>query len=105
MLESVYQHSLILKLKQRFPGAIVLKNDSEYLQGIPDLLVLFGDKWAMLEVKAHHDSPTRPNQQYYIELFSELSFGAFIHPENEEEVLNDLQRTFESSRTARVSRR
>ena len=51
MLESNFQASLIRELKQLFPGCIVLKNDADYLQGVPDLLVLHGKYWASLECK------------------------------------------------------
>jgi hypothetical protein len=102
MLESVYQSNLIKKLRRRFPGCIILKNDSGYLQGIPDLLILFQDKWALLEVKVSADAEQQPNQEYYIDRGNELSFAAFIYPENETEVLNALQTTFEYHRPSRV---
>jgi hypothetical protein len=105
MLESRYQALLIGKLNRRFPGCVVLKNDASYLQGIPDLLVLFQIKWAMLEVKMDQDSPRQPNQEYYIELFGEMSFAAFICPENENEVLDDLQQTFCPGRSTRLPKR
>lgn len=105
MLESRYQAQLIRRIQFRFPGAIVLKNDTSYLQGVPDLLVLNDDRWAMLEVKASCDAELQPNQDYYVELFDAMSFGAFIYPENEQDVLHDLQRTFPASRAARVSQR
>lgn len=46
MLENKFQANLIKELKERFPGCIVMKSDSSYIQGIPDLLVLHNDKWA-----------------------------------------------------------
>ena len=51
MRENKYQAQLIKKLKEKFPVSIILKNDPTYKQGIPDLTVLCGDKWATLEVK------------------------------------------------------
>lgn len=92
--ERVYQAYLIKRLRQIFQGAIVLKNDSEYLQGIPDLLILFNDRWAALEVKASRTSPKQPNQVYWIDVMNGMSFAAFIFPENEGEVLDALQRSF-----------
>lgn len=92
--ESQYQSYLIQKLKSTFPGCVVLKNDSEYLQGIPDLIILYQNRWAMLEVKRSERARARPNQKYYIDLFDEMSFGAFIFPENEEAVFDDLQYAF-----------
>lgn len=102
MLESVYQSRLIKKLKRTLPGCVILKNDTDYLQGIPDLLILWRNKWAMLEVKGMVDSPNQPNQEYYIDLLDGMSFAAFISPETEEDVLYDLQQAFGSRRSARI---
>lgn len=96
MTENQYQAKLIKKLKRRFPGAIILKNDSSYQQGIPDLTLLYHSCWAVLEVKPSLDAPRQPNQEFFIEVLDEMSFGAFICPENEEDVLNELQEAFES---------
>lgn len=90
--ENVYQAELIKKIELLIPGCFVLKNDPNYIQGIPDLLILYGDKWAMLEVKRSEDDKHRPNQDYYIDKFGEWSYSSFIFPENEEVVLNELQR-------------
>ena len=103
MTESRFQSNLIKKLKNMFPGCVVLKQDSSYQQGIPDLLVLYGPKWASLEVKLEPMSSTQPNQDYYIEQLNEMSFAAYIYPDNEEEVLSALQQAFEPPRRARVS--
>lgn len=91
MLESHYQAKLIKKIRAMLPGCFVIKNDPMQYQGVPDLLVLFRDRWGMLEVKVDEDSPVEPNQPYYVALFDEMSFAAFIHPGNERMVLNDLQ--------------
>lgn len=103
MRESDYQARLIIKLRYMFHGCLVLKNDSSYLQGIPDLTILYQDKWAMLEVKAYADAPEQPNQEFWIYEMNERSFAAFIYPENETEVLDALQQTFRPRRPARVS--
>lgn len=89
--ENLYQARLIKELRFRFPGCVVLKNDSGYLQGIPDLVIFHGDRWAMLEVKASETAPHQPNQDYYVRKLDEMSFAAFIYPENEEEILDGLQ--------------
>lgn len=94
MGEIVYQNRLIQKLKQMFPGCFIIKNDPSINQGIPDLLILYGQRWAMLEVKFSDRSPEQPNQPYYVNLFNNMSFASFIHPQNEELVLNDLQSAF-----------
>lgn len=103
MLESDYQAKLIKKIKKMFPGCFILKNDSDYLQGIPDLLILYENKWAMLEVKASRLAPNQPNQVWYICELDAMSFAAFIYPDIEEEVLDALQQTFGSRRLSRVS--
>lgn len=91
MREGAYQAKLIKKLRVLFPGCMILKNDSGYLQGVPDLIILYGDRWAMLEVKAYEDAPLQPNQDIYVEMLNEMSFAAFIYPSNEREILRALQ--------------
>ncbi len=93
-LERDFQAKLIKELKRRFPGCIVMKNDPCYIQGIPDLVILYKDKWAALECKKSANAKRRPNQEYYVGLMDEMSFSRFICPENKEEVLNELQQTF-----------
>lgn len=105
MAESRYQAQLRKTISHLLPGCVILKNDEQQIQGIPDLLVLYRKKWAMLEVKASKDSPARPNQDYWVRFFDRMSFAAFIYPENEEDVLRDLQHAFEPRRAARVSQR
>lgn len=94
MLESKFQAKLIKELKEMFPGCIVTKNDSSYIQGIPDLLILYKDKWASLECKKSETASRRPNQEYYVGMMNDMSFSRFICPENKEEVLHELQQTF-----------
>ena len=94
--ERDFQAGLIKDLKKRFEGCIVTKLDSTHIQGIPDLLVLYKNKWATLECKKSKTASKRPNQDYYIHLMNEMSFSRFICPENKEEVLNELQRAFKS---------
>lgn len=95
-LERDFQAKLIKELKQRFEGCIVMKNDASYIQGIPDLIVLYKNKWATLECKKSAKASKRPNQEYYVQRMDEMSFSRFICPENKEEVLDDLERAFES---------
>lgn len=96
MLENKFQAILIKEIKNRFPGCIVMKNDSSYIQGIPDLLVLHKNKWASLEVKKSANAKRQPNQEYYVDKMNDMSFSRFIYPSNKEEVLNELFETFES---------
>lgn len=96
MLESGFQRNLIRELKKKFPGCIVMKLDPQYIQGFPDLLVLYKDKWAVLECKCRRSAKKQPNQQYYVDKLNGMSFSRFIYPENKEEVLHDLQQSFVS---------
>lgn len=93
-LERDFQKSFIEELKELFKGCIVLKNDSSYIQGIPDWSIFFKDKWAALEMKRSMKASKRPNQDYYVDLMNKMSFARFVYPENKEEVLNDLKRFF-----------
>ena len=93
--ENAFQAGLIKEIKSRLPGCIVLKNDSSYMQGVPDLLILHNDRWATLEVKKSENATHRPNQDYYVEKMNDMSFSAFIFPENMEDVLNDLERSLQ----------
>lgn len=97
-LERDFQRELIADLKRMFKGCIILKNDPTYIQGIPDLIILYGTRWASLEVKKSRTASHRPNQEHYVELMDEMSFSRFIYPENKEEVLYELQETLFSGR-------
>lgn len=94
MLENKFKTKLIKELKELLPGCLVLHTDPTQIQGLPDLIILYKDKWAALEGKKTSSSSHRPNQSYYVKLMHSMSFASFISPENKEEVLHDLQRTF-----------
>ena len=94
--ESDFQSSLIKELKKRYEGCMILKNDPNYKQGIPDLTVLYRDRWAALECKRGEKDKHQPNQDYYVEKCDGMSFARFICPENKKEVLDDLERSFKS---------
>ena len=91
-LESGFQDRLIAELKEMFPGCMVFKMDQ--IQGIPDLLILYGKRWASLENKKSLTAKRQPNQEYYVDLMNRMSFSRFICPENNEEVLIELQKVF-----------
>ena len=105
MKENRFQANLIKELKSLYPGCVIIKNDANAQQGILDLLILYEDKWAMLECKHSSDASHRPNQDYYIQKFNQMSFATFIYPENREEVLDDLESAFRARRKPRVSKR
>ena len=95
-LESKFQKELIDEIRKLYPGCIILKNDSGYIQGFPDWTILYNDKWVVLEAKRNKNAKKQPNQEYYVKRLNDMSFSSFVYPENKEEVLNELQQTFGS---------
>ena len=93
MRESQFQAQLIKKLNKMLPGIIILKNDPNYIQGIPDLILLYKNRWAALEVKRGAIASVRPNQAHYVRTMYAMSYAAFIYPENESEILNEVQQS------------
>ena len=100
-LEKDFQSKLIKEIEATYPECIVIKNDS--VQGYPDLLILYQDRWAALECKRGINAEKQPNQEYYVDKFNKMSFSRFVYPENKEEVLHELQQAFISGRPARLS--
>ncbi len=92
--ENDYQAGLIKRLKDEFPGCVILKNDPNYIQGFPDLTILYEDKWAVLEVKRSKNATHQPNQDYYIDKLNEMSYASFVYPEIERKVMNDIREAF-----------
>ncbi len=104
--ENRFQAETVKEIKKRLPGAIVTKMDANYIQGIPDILVLYEDRWATLEFKRSEEDYKKslsrnPNQPYYVERMSNMSYSSFIFPENKEEVLNEMERSLKTSRNPR----
>ena len=93
-LESKFQKDLMDEIKKEFPGCLVMKNDSAYIQGIPDWTILYKDKWAVLEAKRESNANKQPNQDYYVEKLNDMSYSRFVYPENKDEVINELRRFF-----------
>ena len=104
MLENKFKTELVAEIEDMFPGCIVVHLDPNEIQGIPDLLVLYENKWAALEGQKSANAPHRPNQDYYVNLMNKMSFASFIYPENKEEVLYELQQAFRIRRPTRVLR-
>jgi len=101
--ENKFQAELIKEIKERFEGCIVMKNDPNYIQGIPDLTILHNDCWAALECKDEANASHQPNQDYYISKMNDMSYASFIYPENKEEILDEMERSFQTKRQTRVS--
>lgn len=95
-LENDYKSQLKRRIEERFPGCMILKNDEQLLPGIPDMTILYGRYWAVLEVKRDANAPYEPNQEYYLEYLGDMGFASVIFPAIEAEVLDAIQRSFES---------
>src|SRR5690349_20035437 len=96
-LENDYKRELKKRMESRLPGRLILKNDEQMIQGIPDMIILWGSFYVVLEVKRNRDAPQRPNQQYWLDYVSAMGGFAFvIYPENEAQVLDEIQRAFQS---------
>lgn len=94
--EGKFQDKLKAELEEMFPGCFITKLDANHIQGIPDLLILWNEHWAVLECKKSANEKHRPNQDYYVDKLNEMSYSSFIFPENKERVLNELQSAFQS---------
>lgn len=94
MLENRFKTKLVNEIEEMLPGCIITHFDPNEIQGMPDLLILYGDRWAALEGKKSASASYRPNQDYYVDLLNNMSFAAFIYPENKDEVLDRLYRYF-----------
>lgn len=94
MIESEFQKRLKKRLKTEFPDCVVMKQDATQIQGIPDLIILYKDKYAVLEIKKSVKASHRPNQDFYISKFGQWVYSSFCYPENEEEVIADLKGWF-----------
>lgn len=103
--ESRFQTQFQNDLRELFPGIIIVKVQTGYIQGFTDRLLLYGDKWAALEFKRSADEIPQVNQPYWVDRLNRLSYAAFVYPENGQEVLCDLQFTFQPSRSARAALR
>lgn len=104
-LERDFQKKLTQKLEGMFPDAIIIKGNSAMRQGVPDWLILSGNTWAALEVKRSANATRQPNQEIYVNSMRNMAYAAFIYPENEEEILNELQSALRPRRQTRVPKR
>lgn len=93
-LESKFQKELMDEIRKQYPGCVILKNDSSYIQGFPDWTILYKNKWAVLEAKRSRTSDKQPNQPYYVDKLNSMSYSRFVYPENKDEVLQELQQIF-----------
>lgn len=89
-LESKFQKELMDEIRDLYPGCVIVKNDSSYIQGFPDWTIFYQDKYAILEAKREEKAKHQPNQDHYVEKLDKMSFSRFVYPENKDEVLREL---------------
>lgn len=89
--EGKFKKELKDDLRNLFPGCLITQLDPNDIQGIPDLLILWNDRWATLECKKSKNARHQPNQDYYVGKMNDMSYSSFIFPENKEVVLSELQ--------------
>lgn len=99
-LERDYKPKLLERIEKRLPGVEIIFGDTRYKQGTPDVVLLYKDRWALLEVKRSPTASKRPNQDYYVDKYNSMSYAAFIHPENEEDILNELEHALKAKRSS-----
>jgi hypothetical protein len=104
-LESDFKGDTLKEIRELLPGCEILHNDANYIQGIPDTLVLYRSRYAMLEWKRHSTAAKQANQDYYVDKFNDWSYAAFIEPSNKEAVLNELQSALGAPRASRAPKR
>ena len=97
--ESRFQRKVKEEIEMLLPDCIIFKTNPKQIQGIPDLLILYEDRWAALECKkSETEKKYMKNQEYYISKFDKMSFSRMICPENKETVLNELQTALRTRR-------
>ena len=93
-IESDFQKDLMDEIKRLYPGCVIMKNDPNYIQGIPDWTILYKDKWVALEAKKEKGAEKQPNQDYYVDKLNFMSYSNFVYPENKDKVLRDIEKIF-----------
>lgn len=88
--EIPFERKFCKKLRDLHPDVYVMKNDASLVQGFPDRVIYFHDKYAILEFKRSANASRRPNQDWYINNFAQYTYSSYVYPENAEQVFNDL---------------
>lgn len=96
--ENKYQERLMSHLRNDIFNSYgndvkIFKSSSYAPQGWPDITIIHkSGRWAFLEAKKSQNEPHQPNQDWYVDLLDNWGFAAFIYPENENEVIDELVR-------------
>ena len=95
--EGNVQDAVKKRILKEFPGAHVCKTDPNLWgwQGVPDLLIIYKDKWAFLEMKRHKDAARQANQDYWVRTLDKQGCAAFCYPEVREQAFKKLHEYFD----------
>lgn len=79
-IESNFQADLKKEIETLFPGAVIMKNDPNDIQGIPDLTVIWRDHWAWLECKTRNKCSQTVEPRFLYSVCTPLFFRGFYLP-------------------------
>lgn len=88
--EAKFQKKFIDDLKKLRFKCIRVKSSGNVNKSYPDYAVFYRRFWAWLEFKKSEDAEHQPGQDENVKWAEENSFGAFVYPENAEEILKIL---------------
>jgi hypothetical protein len=94
--ESKFEQDFCRRLRNVDKDVIVVKLTG--ISGIPDRIVLYHDKFVLLEFKRSKNASHRPLQDWYIDHFDGWGLARFVYPENGEEVFSEVLDWFGLSR-------
>lgn len=88
--EAKFQKKFIDNLKNLGFKCIRVKASGNINKSYPDYAVFYGKFWAWLEFKKSKDAEVQPGQPENVEWAKKNSYGAFVYPENAEDVFDYL---------------
>lgn len=90
VLEKDFQAKVIRWLKSQ--GCVTLKYEANATTrtGVADVFFCKEGFYGFLECKRSKNAKKRPGQQAFIDKMAEWSYGAFVYPENWEQIKSEL---------------
>jgi len=92
-LEAAFQSDLKKEIEGLLTDCVVLVKPGFTLLGFPDLLILYKNQWAALEVKRSEHEEYQPGQEWWIGELNAMSYSAMICPENRKEIIGEMVRS------------
>lgn len=94
-LESTFEKEFCKALRQTLGERYTYTFKLTAAKGIPDRLILYKDKYALLEFKQYKNAKKQPGQETWVGHFDNLAYAAIVYPENAEKVMQDILNYFE----------